>query len=272
MDNPTFFETLNSIAIGSITLYAVLSVILLFVICLIAIKIIMGITDRLLEKSKADAALKNFMRSAVKTLLWIVAIMMIAEKLGIKTTSLLAIVSVAGLALSLSIQGIMSNLFSGITILSTRPFGAGDYVEINGEGGTVTDVGFFYTKISTVDNKIVNVPNSQVTGAKLVNYSAEKLRRVDLSFETSYNDPTDKVKTALMDALEADERILKDPKPFVGLLAYKDSSIQYVTRAWVNGSDYWDVYFAMNERVREIFNQRGIEMTYQHVNVHVVKD
>lgn len=266
------FETLNGIAIGSITLYSVLSVILLFVICLIAIKIIMRVTGGLLEKSKADAALKNFIRNAIKTLLWIVAIIMIAERLGIETTSLVAIVSVAGLALSLSIQGLMSNLFSGITILSTKPFGAGDYVEINGESGTVTDVGFFYTKMATVDNKIVNVPNSQVTGAKLVNYSTQKLRRVDLNFETSYDDPTDKVKEALMDAIDADGRILRDPKPFVGLLAYKDSSIQYVTRSWVNGEDYWDVYFAMNERVREIFQQRGIEMTYQHVNVHVVKD
>ena len=166
----------------------------------------------------------------------------------------------------------MSNLFSGFTILTTKPFEEGDYVEINGEGGSIKEVGFFYTKIATVDNKIVNVPNSQVTGAKVVNFSTEELRRVDLTFEASYNDATETVKKAIMDVMESDERILKDPAPFTGLLNYKDSSIQYVARAWVKSEDYWGVYFYVNEKVREVFDERGIEMTYQHLNVHMVND
>ncbi|MEG0036170.1 MAG: mechanosensitive ion channel family protein [Oscillospiraceae bacterium] len=272
MNTDEIVSVLAGVSVGSFTLLSLLSVIVLFLFCLIAIKIIMKIMDGILGRSKMDAALKSFIRSGIKTGLWIITIIMIAEKLGIPTASLVALLGVAGLALSLSIQGIVSNLFSGITILATRPFTADDYVELDNVSGTVTKVGLFYTTITTIDNKLIYIPNSQVTNAKIINYTREKNRRVDLVFCASYDDSTEVVKTALMDAVLADGRAMSDPAPFVGLSAYKGSSIEYAVRVWVKRDDYWDVHFALNESVRELFNERGIQMTYDHLNVHVVKD
>ncbi len=264
-------SALSSVSFGKITLFTVLSVVLVFLVCLIAIKIIMKLIDGVMEKSKLENGVKGFIRSGSKALLWIITIITIANRLGIDTTSLVALVSVAGLALSLSIQGTMSNLFSGITILTTKPFVSGDYVELDGTSGTVSEVGLFYTTMSTVDNKVIYVPNGQVTSAKIINYTRQEKRRVDISFSASYKDSTESVKAALMDAAAADERIIKDPAPFAGLLSYKNSSIEYVLRVWVKGEDYWGVYFGLNEKVRELFNERGIEMTYEHINVHMME-
>lgn len=265
-------ETLSRITIGSFSLLSLLSIVLIFLVSLIVIKIILRIIDRILDASKLDAGVKSFVRSTVKCVLWVVVIIIIADRLGIDTTSLIALLSVAGLALSLSVQGVMTNLFSGITILTTKPFVAGDYVELDGASGTVKDVKLFYTSVVTIDNKIIHIPNGQVTGAKIINYSSQDKRRVDLVFSASYDDATHDVKDALLAAINADSRIIYEPaKPFVGLLAYKESSIEYVVRAWVATEDYWDVYFSLNEKVREVFNERGIQMTYEHLNVHIIQ-
>ncbi|NCC68178.1 MAG: mechanosensitive ion channel [Clostridia bacterium] len=225
----------------------------------------------MLEHSRIEPALKSFFHSIVKVGLWIIACIIIADKLGIETASFVAILSVAGLALSLSIQNILSNLFSGFTIMTTKPFAAGDFVELDSVSGVVSSVGLFYTNIKTIDNKLIYIPNGQITSAKIINYSSESQRRVDLYFEASYDDSTESVKSAIMQAINAQERILKDPEPFVGLLEYKDSSIRYILRVWVNSADYWDVYFALNETVREMFEKNGVSMTYAHLNVHMVE-
>lgn len=264
---------LSTISIGELTLNSLLSVILVFIVCLIAVKIISRIIDKVMEKSKLETGIKGFIRNGVKVLLWIVAIIIVADKLGIETASLVALVSVAGLALSLSIQDTMANLFSGVTILTTKPFVSGDYVELDGASGTVSEVGLFYTTVTTIDNKIIYIPNGQVAAAKIVNYTRQDKRRVDLSFRASYDDPTETVKTALMDAVALDKRILIKPaEPFAGLLSYNESSIEYVVRAWVKSEDYWNVYFELNENVRQIFKERGIQMSYKHINVHILKD
>lgn len=241
-------------------------------VCYIAIKVISKIMFSVIEKTRFERGMKDFLLSAIKIGLWFIAIIIIAGSLGIAVASLVAVLSVAGLALSLSIQGTMSNVFSGITVLATRPFVVDDYVEINGVAGNVVTIGLFYTTVRTLDNKIISVPNSEVTSAKVINYTHESIRRVDLNFCASYSDSTESVKSAIIQAIQADERVLQDPAPFAGLLTYHESRIEYVARAWVKSADYWDVYFALNESVRESFAKCGVKMTYDHINVHMVKE
>jgi small conductance mechanosensitive channel len=265
-----FFEDLETIKFGSVSLATILSAVLIFLICLIVIKIIGCIISRLLKKSKLEKGLKSFIGSAVRIGLWALAVVIVAESLGIPTASLVATLSVAGLALSLAIQGIMSNLFSGLTLLATKPFISGEYIELNSIAGTVQAVGLFYTNILTIDNKLVYIPNSEVTSSKIQNFSRAPLRRVDLLFTASYECSTESVKKALYEAMEADDRILRDPAPFAAIMSYKSSSIEYVVRAWVKTPDYISVYFSLNESVRESFERNGVSMSYEHVNVHVV--
>ena len=268
----SFFETISAFKIGDISVSSLLSAILTLVICFIIIKIITGLVSKALSKSKKlDGTLRGFVTSAIKALLWVIAAIIVANALGINTSSLVALVSVVGLALSLSVQNILSNLFSGLTLLVTKPFAAGDFVELAGKTGIVKTVGLFYTQLDTLDNVAVSLPNSDVTASSVYNYTREPRRRVDMYFSAAYDEPTEKVKAAIMDAIQQDARILSDPAPFVRLFEYKGSAISYVVRVWCNNADYWDVYFDLNENVRESFQRNGVAMSYEHVNVHLVE-
>ena len=266
------FESLANISIGTLSLGGLLQAILIFLVCLIVIKILMKLTDKLLAKSgKLDGTLKGFVRSVVNILLWVLAVIIVANSLGIDTASLVAVVSIAGLALSLSVQNILSNLFSGLTLLITKPFAAGDYVEVAGKNGVVKTIGLFYTQLDTLDNVAVSIPNGDVTASSINNYSREPLRRVDRVFTVDYSNSTEAVKEAVLQAVAKDERILADPAPFVRLLEYKGSTVDFVVRVWCKGADYWNVYFDLNENVRESFAENGVKFSYEHVNVHIVE-
>ena len=258
--------------LGSAALTNVISAVVIFVICLIVIKILSSVSEKMLSKStKLDGTLRGFVQSAIKIVLWILAAIIVANALGINTSSLVALVSVVGLALSLSVQNILSNLFSGLTLLVTKPFAAGDFVELAGKTGIVKTVGLFYTQLDTLDNVAVSLPNGDVTASSVYNYTREPRRRVDMYFSAAYDEPTEKVKAAIMDAIQQDARILSDPAPFVRLFEYKGSAISYVVRVWCSNADYWDVYFDLNENVRESFQRNGVAMSYEHVNVHLVE-
>ena len=268
----SFFETISAFKIGDISVSSLLSALLTLVICFIIIKIIPAGVNKALGKSKKlDATLRGFVTSAIKAVLWVIALIIVANALGINTSSLIALVSVVGLALSLSVQNVLSNLFSGLTLLITKPFAAGDFVEVAGKTGLVKTVGLFYTQLNTLDNIAVSIPNSDVTGSAVNNYSREPLRRVDRTFTASYECPTEDVKAAIFDAIAKDELILSDPAPFVRLLEYKGSTVEYVVRVWCKGADYWTVYFNLNENVRESFAEKGVKFSYEHVNVHIVE-
>ena len=268
----SFFDTISTFKIGDISVSSILSAILTLVICFIVIKIITGVVNKALGKSKKlDATLRGFVTSAIKAVLWVIAFITVANALGINTSSLVALVSVVGLALSLSVQNILSNLFSGLTLLITKPFSAGDFVEVGGKTGLVKTIGLFYTQLDTLDNIAVSIPNSDVTAAAVNNYSREELRRVDRTFTTSYECPTAEVKAAIEDAIAKDELILQDPAPFVRLIDYKGSTVEYVVRVWCKSADYWTVYFNLNENVRESFAAKGVKFSYEHVNVHIVE-
>lgn len=263
---------LSSVRLGHIALISVLSALLMLLVCFIVIKILLRVIDKLLKRSNIESALKSFIRSLAKIVLWIIAFIVIADKLKINITSFVALLSVVGLALSLSIQSILSNLFSGFTLMSTKPFSSGDFVELDSVNGMVSEVGIFYTTIRTYDNKLIYIPNAEVASAKIINYTRQGTRRVDLKFCASYEDSTEKVKKALHEAIDEDNRILKDPAPFVGLSSYKESSIEYELRAWTENEDYWDVYYNLLESTREKFSKHGVTMTYEHINVHMIND
>ncbi len=262
------FEVFDGVRIGSFSLATVLAAAVVFILCMIAIRIIRKLVARIMEKSKLEKGLKSFISSIISVMLWAIAVVIIAETLGIPTASLVALLSVAGLALSLSIQGIMSNLFSGATILATKPFVGGDFVEIGEVSGTIEAIGLFHTQILTIDNRRVFIPNSDVTAAKIINYSEEPLRRVDLTFSAAYDCPTASVKNALFAAAKAMPGVLDEPAAEVHLTAYKDSNIDYVLRAWVKSADYWTVYYALNETVRDKFDEYGVYPSYPQVKIN----
>lgn len=264
---------LSGVTIGAITFGGVLKGIALILIGMIIIRIIMKIVDTALDKAKNLASLRVYIRSVVRVLLYFMLILVVAPAFGINVTSLIALLSVAGLAVSLALQNTLSNLAGGIMVLLSKPFEVGDFVESEGITGTVAGVDLAYTTIVTVDNKEVFVPNSHISAAKIINYNRLGKRRVDLNFTASYDAPTATVKKAIQEVVDAQSSmILTDPAPVVLLSAYLNSSIQYTVRVWVDAADYWTVYGNINEGVRESFARHNVEMTYEHVNVHLVKE
>lgn len=251
------------------TVWMILEVIILLLICRIVAKFLKNFTERALEKSPLETGMKQFIKNALNIALWILTILIVAGSMGIDLTALTAIVSVITLALSLSMQDIFSNIFSGITILFTRPFVVGDFVDIGGVSGTVKEISLMRTNLDTPDNQLVQIPNSDIASAKITNYSTEPMRRVDLTFSVSYNASTEQVRKAIMEAIEADTRIKSEPAPFVAISQYNANDISYVTRVWVENADYWDVHFALNESVRESFAKNGVEFSYPHTVVHM---
>lgn len=267
------FDSLSTIKLGSISLSSILSALVVYIICYAAIKILCRAFEKMLNASRhLDASLKSFFRSAIKASLWTIAVIIIAGTLGIPVTSLVAVLSVAGVALSLALQGLLSNLFSGITILTTHPFKVGDYVEIGGQEGTVKSIGLFYTGIATVDNRIVYAPNGNVTSGQIINHTAEDLRRVVIAITASYDSATEDVRAACLDAIAMTETALSEPAPFVAIKSYGSSSIEYTVRAWCKSSDYWDTFFGLNENLRVCFEKHGAEMSYDHLNVHLMNE
>ena len=267
------YGALGRIQIGSMALSTLISAVLTFITCFIVMQIILKTLERILGRAnKIDGTLKGFIHSAVKIVLWILTGIIVAGALGIPTTSLVALISIAGLALSLSVQNILSNLFSGLTLLVSKPFKSGDYVEVGGRNGIIKSVGLFYTQLNTLDNVSINIPNSDVTGTTVMNYSREPLRRVDRVFSAAYESSTEDVKAAILEAISRDEKILQDPVPFVRLSEYKDSCIEYTVRVWCKCADYWDVFFNLNENVRDCFAEKGVEMTYNHMNIHILEN
>lgn len=256
---------------GNMALNTIISGVLTFLVCYIAIRIIKVVLHKALDRApKLDAPIKNLITKIVTTLLWALTIIIVAGAFGINATSLVAVLSVAGLALSLSVQNMLANFFSGILLIINKPFREGDFVELGDKKGTIKSIGFFNTTMTTLDNVSIVIPNGDLTTAAVKNYSSEPNRRVDLDFSASYDAPTAQVKKAILEAIAMDSRILTSPEPFVHIMSYDASSIKYETRVWVKNADYWDVYFELNENVRESFAKNGVEMTYEHLNVHVV--
>ena len=241
---------------------------ILLVAGIFAIRIVMKILLAALEKSRLEKAAHRLITSLAQTALYIVLGLVVASSLGIDVTSIVALASVLTLALSLALQNMVANIIGGFMILYTQPFHSGDFVEIAGQGGMVKEINMTYTMLATGDNKLISIPNSAVVAAQIVNYSAAETRRVEVAVTASYDAPTQKVIDALVLAGTVDN-VLLDPAPKAVVTAYGDSAISYSLRLWVKTPDYWDVYFQVNQRVKDIFDEQGIEMTYPHLNVHI---
>lgn len=245
--------------------------ILILIVCKFAISAILKVVSGVMGKSHLDQGITGFIRKALKILLWVLTLIIVADALGVDTTSLVALVSVISLALSLAFQNIMTNIFSGVIILFSRPFVVGDFVTISGVSGTVREITLMRTKLSTPDNKIEWIPNGSIDAANITNFSTETLRRVELKVSVSYDAPTQTVKDAVMEVLDKDTRILRtEPgkEPFVRLSAYNSNDIEYTIRVWTENASYWGVYFDTLEALRESFAAHGVEFSYPHMIVH----
>lgn len=263
---------LLALDIGGFSLGNILAAALIFLVCLAVIKLAVRLTRRALDKSKLDAPVKRAIVNFERVVLWVTALLMIMGKLNISTASLVALVSVAGLALSLSLQNTLSNVFAGITLLVTRPFKPGDFVEAGTTSGTVTRMGLFYVTLLTYDNKEIHVPNSDIAASRLTNYTAEPTRRVDLNFGLEYGCEAEAVRAALLAAAKEDVRVLPEPEPAVVVSAYLSSSVQYTLRCWALTADYWAVYYALNESARRHLEAAGLSLAFDRLDVRIVKD
>ena len=256
--------------IGTFLLASVLPAAILLAIGVLVIRMVISIVNQLLEKSKLEKAAHSLIKTVIRVVLWLLLSLMVADKLGIDVTGVVALASVLTLAVSLSVQNALTNLISGFTLLYTKPFSSGDYVEIAGQSGSVQEIGLTYTKLSTPDNKIVSIPNSAVTSAEIVNYTVSGTRRVSTTVAVSYDAPTELVLEALLEAGDVPTRLEEKP-PFAAMSSYGDHAINYVLHVWSTADDYWTTQFAVNEKIRKVFEAKGISMTYPHLNVHLDK-
>ena len=255
---------------GSLFFKKLMGTVLILVIGVLVIRVIMRLITAALEKSHLEKAAHSLILSLARAAMYVLLFLIAASQMGIDVSSIVALASVLTLALSLALQNMVSNLIGGFVILYTHPFHSGDYVEIAGQGGTVKEISMTYTVLATPDNRIISIPNSAVAAAQVVNYSSADSRRVELTVTASYDAPTQKVLDALVLAGTVDNALL-NPAPSAVIVSYDDSAIRYSLRIWVKPGDYWDVYFQVNQRIKDVFDQQGIEMTYPHLNVHLDK-
>ncbi len=265
-------ETVKSLwsSIENITASNIFGAVLSIVISLVLIKVLTKVLERALGRSKLDASLQTLLRSLVKGALWSVAAIIVLGCLGIEVTSLVAVLSVVGLAFSLALQNFLSNVAGGIQLLASHPFSVGDFVDVGVCAGTVEEIGMFYTKITTPDNKLVQLPNSAIVTANITNFSAHPTRRVELKVSAAYDAPTAQVTALLAQMAQEHPLVLAEPEPAVHVEEYGDSAIRYVMRVWCANADYWTVYYDLLDGFKPAFDQAGVEMTYPHVNVHMV--
>lgn len=263
-------DTLLTSLSGSLFFKKLMGTVLVLVIGVLVIRVIVRLITAALEKSHLEKAAHSLILSLARAAMYILLFLIAASQMGIDVSSIVALASVLTLALSLALQNMVSNLIGGFVILYTHPFHSGDYVEIAGQGGTVKEISMTYTVLATPDNRIISIPNSAVAAAQVVNYSSADSRRVELTVTASYDAPTQKVLDALVLAGTVDNALL-NPAPSAVIVSYDDSAIRYSLRIWVKPGDYWDVYFQVNQRIKDVFDQQGIEMTYPHLNVHLDK-
>ena len=247
-------------------------VILLFVACLVSIKLILKLLDTFLKKSKMNELVCRILRVIAKAFLWFSAVIIVLSYLGISVSSLVAAISIVGVALSLAIQDFLSNVFGGIQIISNNPFKEGDYVEAGGQSGSVREVGLFYTKLDTPDKKLVQIPNSKIANDSIVNYSNSPIRRIEFLVATSYDDDVEKVRAVLLQFINEHPMVLQTEgkTPVVHVKEFRDNDVLYTARAWCENKNYWTVYFDIMDNLKQTLEKNGLSFSYPHVNVHMI--
>ena len=269
MDNIT--DILKT-SLGGYSLGNILSAIVTLLVCLVAVRLLMKLVTKLMGRARRiNDRLQKIVLSAIKAVLYVLTVIITAEALGVNTTSLTAIMSVLTLGITLAAEDILGNVAGGLVILSSRPFGIGDVIETAGTEGTVREITLNHTKIETYDGQIIMQPNKELSSSRIINYSTLGRRRVVRTVTASYDAPTEAVKAACLEAVAATPKVLSDPAPDISLTTYGSSSIEYTVRCWTAVDDYWGAFHALNENLRSAFERNGVEMTYDHLNVHVVE-
>ena len=257
-------------ALRTFTAEKLLSAVVLLAVCLVAIQVVMRILTRVLARPRFDQRLRKYILSALKALLYILTILIVADSLGIPVTSLLALFSVLGLAISLAVQDVLGNVAGGLVILFAKPFEIGDYIETDAGSGSVSSIDLTYTQLDTIDGLRLMIPNSLLSDSKITNYTRLGTRRIDHAVSASYDDAVPAVRAALLRAVEMTPGILPDPAPAAVVTDYGRSAIEYHVRCWSRVETYWDASYALLENIKTCFDQSGITMTYDHLNVHIL--
>jgi small conductance mechanosensitive channel len=247
----------------------ILAAVAVFIIGRWIAKLMRRIVKKVMEKRSVDPTIGKFVANLTYIALLTFFILAALGLLGIQTTSFIAVIGAAGLAIGLALQGSLANFAAGFLLIIFRPFKVGDYIEGGGTAGTVEAIQLFTTQLATPDNKTIIVPNSKMTGDNIVNYSAKGTRRVDMVFGIGYEDDIDKARNIITEILSQDERILQDPPMKIAVSELADSSVNFIARPWVNAADYWNVYFETTEKVKKRFDAEGISIPYPQRDVHV---
>lgn len=255
----------------------VLAALAIYIIGAWLIKKITKIVSKGLEKKASDAALASFVKSLVSITLWVLLIIITVGALGINTTSLAALLAAGGMAIGMALSGTVQNFAGGIMLLVFKPIKAGDFIEAQGFTGTVSEINITSTKLVTLDNRVVFIPNGALSSGNINNFSVKDLRRVDINVSVAYGTDIEKAKATVLDIIKSNPKTLNAgtpgaADPFVALLTLGESTITLVTRTWVKAEDYWDVYFWINENLYTRLPETGIEFSYPQVTVNINKD
>ena len=262
-------STLGS-SLGGLTLQTLLSAVITLLICLVAVHLLCKLLRRVLSRTKLDERIQKYVLAGIKLLLYILTAVIVADQLHIPTTSFVALLSVGSLGITLAAEDILGNVAGGLVILSSHPFALGDFIEAGGTSGTVREIGLNHTKLETANGQMILMPNKDLSSSKIINYTVLGRRRIVRTVTASYDAPTETVMTACMEAVEATANILPDPAPAVHLTDYGASSIEYTIYCWCTGENYWPAYHSINEKLRDTFAKHNVEMTYDHLNVHIL--
>jgi len=254
-----------------ITLYGlkIIAAIAIFLFGWIISKFIRSFIKKLLTKMDVDKMLVSFTSSITYVALLAFFVIAALGQVGVQTTSFIAVIGAAGLAIGMALQGSLANFAAGVLMIIFKPFKTGDYIEGAGTAGTVEEIGIFTMKLKSPDNKEIIIPNNKILSDNIINYSAKEIRRVDIVAGVSYKDDIDKVRKVLTKILEGDNRVLKDPAPTIAVLELAESSVNFVVRPWVKTSDYWDVYFTTQENIKKRFDEEGITIPFPQQDLHI---
>lgn len=250
----------------------IIAAIAIFVIGRWVAKGLRSTLKRVMTKNKVDQTLISFMCSIVYAVLIVFVVIAVLNQIGIQTTSLVAILGAAGLAIGLALQGSLSNFAAGVMMIIFRPFKAGDYIEGGGVSGTVEEVQIFTTFLTTPDNKTVIVPNSKIMSDNIINYSTKCTRRIDLTVGVGYGDDLDRARAVIQQVMDAETRILTDPAPMIVVKELSESSVNFSIRPWVMTGDYWEVYFDLVENIKKSFDREGISIPFPQRDVHLYQE
>lgn len=247
---------------------SIVMAIAIFIIGKFVVGLLVSLAKKIMTKGKVDNILINFVASIIKTVLLLFVVIAALDQLGVDTTSMIALIGAAGLAIGLALQGTLQNLASGVMLIIFRPFSDGDFIEAGGVSGVVEEIGIFSITMRTADNREVIVPNGAIYGGTITNNSRRATRRVDMVFGIGYDDDLLKAKDILNRILSEDDRILADPAPAVAVGELADSSVNFNVRPWCNTPDYWGVYGDIHEKVKLTFDAEGISIPYPQMDVH----